>query len=107
MVSVKAKLPSLVLAAIGLIASWYKPRLSTAQSFSLTVVSLAPLFVCLGLLAVWLGRPLGGYTGPVFRWGYVDSPTPEIAFVVFGYVVLVLPVAALVFHVLYAATRTI
>jgi hypothetical protein len=107
MVSVKAKLPSLALAAIALIASWHTPRLATTAPFSLIVVALAPIFVCLGLIAVWLGRPLGGYTGPVFRWGYVDSPTPEIAFVVFGYVVLALPIAALIFHVLYAATRTI
>jgi len=107
MVSVKAKLPSLVLAGIALIASWHMQRSDATQSLALTVVSLAPIFVFFGLPAVWLARPLGGFTGPVFPWGYPDSPTPEIAFVVFGYVLLALPVAALVFHVLYAATRAI
>lgn len=107
MVSIAAKLLSLLLAAITLLVSWRVRTADASASLSLTVVSLAPIFVFFGLLAVWLARPFASFTGPVFRGGYVESPTPEIGFVVFGYLLLALPLGALLFHVCHAAAPTL
>lgn len=41
-----------------------------------------------GLVSVILAPWLGAFTGPLMRGGYVDSPTPEILFVLFGYLLL-------------------
>ena len=74
---------------------------------SLALVSLAPIFVFFGLLSVWLAEYFGSFAGPMFRGGYVDSPTPALAFVAFGFLLLGLPVIALLFHVVRHGTQTI
>jgi hypothetical protein len=103
------KITSLVLAAVAVLASWRTqiPDSSDHTPVSLLIVSLAPIFVVVGLLSVWLSEYLGSFSGPLFRGGYVDSPTPVVAFVGFGYFLLALPLIAFLYHVISHGTRTI
>ena len=96
----KAKIMSLLLAGVVLLVSWrtHVSEATGVTSVSLLLVSLAPIFVFFGLLSVWLSDYRGSFAGPMFRGGYVDSPTPVIAFVAFGYLLLVLPLLAFLFH---------
>jgi hypothetical protein len=104
----RAKLASLLLAAVVLLASWplRSPSDDTA-ALSTLLASLAPMFVLLGLLSIWLSPSFGAFSGPLFRGGYVDSATPEIAFIWFGYFLLALPLLAVLYHVTAHGTRTI
>ena len=104
----RAKLTSLLVAAVALVASWWIGASSDETvALSTLVVSIAPVFVLFGLLAIWLSPYFGSFSGPLFRGGFVDSPTPEAAFVWFGYLLLALPLLAFLWHVVAHATRTI
>jgi len=104
----RAKLASLVFAAIALLVSWpLRNPSDVAIPLSVLLVSLSPIFVFFGLLSIWLSPYLGAFSGPLFRGGYVDSPTPEIAFIWFGYFLLALPLFAVLYHVITHGTRTI
>jgi hypothetical protein len=99
---------SLVLAGIALLVSWHAhiPEGDLAST-SLLVTSLAPIFVFFGLISVWFSEYLGSFAGPIFRGGYVDSPAPVVGFVVFGYLLLALPLIGFLFHIIRCGTRTI
>lgn len=56
------------------------------------------LFVILGLGSLFGAETLGGFIGSVGRGGFVDSPTPDSMFVFLGWLLLLLPVAAFLFH---------
>jgi hypothetical protein len=101
---VNAKITSLILAAAALLAAWRTHNPDDAASTSLLLVSLAPVFVFFGLLSVWLADYFAGFTGPMSRGGYVESPTPAVAFVAFGFLLLVVPLIALLFHVVLDGT---
>jgi hypothetical protein len=95
---------SLLLAAGALVASWRTHVPDDVVSTSLLLVSLAPIFVSFGLLSVWLADYLAGFSGPMFRGGYVESPTPAVVFVAFGFLLLVVPLIALLCHVVSDGT---
>ena len=101
-----AKLASLVVAAVALLVSWpLRNPTDDTVALSTFLASVAPAFVVFGLLSIWLSPYFGAFTGPLFRGGYVDSPTPEIAFVCFGYFLLVIPLLAVLYHVIAHVTR--
>jgi ABC-type dipeptide/oligopeptide/nickel transport system permease component len=99
-----AKILSLVLAAGALVASWRTHVPDDVVSASSLLVSIAPVFVLFGLLSVWLADYLAGFSGPMFRGGYVESPTPAVVFVAFGLLLLVVPLIALLFHIVRDGT---
>jgi hypothetical protein len=103
------KIVFLVVAAAALIVSWRAPAPPTGDyaHLSLLLISLAPIFVFFGLLSVWLSDYLGSFSGPLSRGGFVDSPTPVVAFVWFGYLLLALPLIAFLCHIIGHGTRTI
>ncbi len=106
--AVRAKLISLVIAAVVLLASWLVGTPSDdSTALSTLLVSIAPIFVIFGLFSIWLAAYLGAFSGPLFRGGYVDSATPESAFIWFGYFLLALPLFAFLYHVIRHGTRTI
>jgi hypothetical protein len=104
----RAKLASLPLAAVALLACW-PLRAAGVDSVALStlLVSIAPIFVLFGLLSIWLSAYFSAFAGPLFRGGYVNSPTPEAAFIWFGYFLLAVPLLAVSYHVIAHGTRTI
>jgi hypothetical protein len=104
----RPKLASLVLAAVVLLVSSSLRNAGDPTVASPTwLVSLAPVFVFFGLLSIWLPPCFGAFTGPLFRGGYVDSPTPDIAFICFGYFLLAVPLISALYHVIAHATPAI
>ena len=91
-----AKIVSLLLAAAGLLLMWSaeQPEEPLDTSMAFVLARATPILVVVGLVAVWLSNWLGSFVGPMARGGYVDSATPPLAFVCFGYLLLALPLIA-------------
>lgn len=63
---------------------------------SLSAVFLGASGICvlIGWFSVFFSEGLEAFKGPTFRGGYVDVPTPGSFFIVFGWIMLLIPVGA-------------
>ncbi len=54
-------------------------------------------YLLIPLLCIWYGDDLGNYIGPAGRYGWIDRPTPGIFVRVFGWFMLFLPAAVILY----------
>jgi hypothetical protein len=92
--------PALILAAFDVLILALYPLPPAAGDIPSALLGATLVFVAFGLLCVFGSEKLEAFRGPVMRGGYVNQNTPAGMFVVFGFLLLSLPIVIVVYRFL-------